>query len=98
MAGAVHQKRGASWGGEDRVCIRDEVAGSSSSPAPAPTENRVVGELGPEVGWQGLRQDRACSSKAWCQLGRGRPGFHPGRGSGILLLSSSGSYRKPRGW
>ena len=65
------------------------------------TENRVVGELGPEAGWQGLRQDRACSSKAClvpCQLGRGRPGLHPGRGSGILLLSSSGSYRKPRGW
>ena len=36
----------ASWGGEDRVCIRDEVAGSSFPPAPAPTENRVVGELG----------------------------------------------------
>ena len=65
----VPQKRGASWGVEDRVCIRDEVAGSSFSPAPAPTENRVVGELGPEAGWHGLRQDRACSSKA-CSPGR----------------------------
>ena len=62
-----------SWGGEDQVCIRDEVAGSSSSPAPAPTENRVVGELGPEG--EGAAAGSSLFLKSVVPVGEGKTGF-----------------------